>query len=636
MVFWDVAVDQAQKTIKDIWDCPGCGSLLSKSPKRSSGALKVERVMDKLFDRALNETITQARQVPVLINYSLGKKRYEKQPDKADLDLIKKIDESDIPYSFPTNKLPVGDKTSEPIRIGMTHVHHFYTKRNLFVSALIKNAMSSLHRSYQLRWSVIFQSICGSLSTKLTRYNMGKRGNGPLSGTLYVASLVAEANVLTLMGGKIKDFLFDPKTITKASSIVECKSSGNSLNQKGSMDYIFIDPPFGGNLMYSELNFLWESWLGVLTAIAQEAIISKEQRKNLIDYQILIQASFSVCFDLLKPGRWMTVEFHNSQNSVWNAIQEAIQQAGFVIADVRTLDKQQTTFKQVTTNAAVKQDLIISAYKPHASFEQQFEIQGGSVQGAWEFVRQHLDQLPMPGIIDGIVEMQAERTPYLLYDRMLAFHLTRGLTIPLDSSEFYRGLSDRFLTRDGMAFTNAQANAYDEQRLLAEKVEQLSLFVSDENSTRQWLRIELDTDAGNGPQTYAELQPKFLKQLHQSRFEQLPELLEILKENFLLDDQDRWYVPDLNKQADLEALRTASLLREFNQFIQGKGKIRAFRSEAVKAGFSKAWREHDYNLIVRVAERLPEQALQEDPQLKVYVDNARGRARLEPKQELLF
>jgi len=40
----------------------------------------------------------------------------------------------------------------------------------------------------------------------------------------------------------------------------------------------------------------------------------------------------------------MTIEFHNSQNSVWNAIQEGLQRAGFVIADVRVLDKQQETF----------------------------------------------------------------------------------------------------------------------------------------------------------------------------------------------------------------------------------------------------------------------------------------------------
>ncbi|MEZ4711659.1 MAG: hypothetical protein R3A44_30975 [Caldilineaceae bacterium] len=49
---------------------------------------------------------------------------------------------------------------------------------------------------------------------------------------------------------------------------------------------------------------------------------------------------------VLKSGRWITIEFHNSSNSVWVAIQEALEQAGFVVADVRTLDKKQETYKQ--------------------------------------------------------------------------------------------------------------------------------------------------------------------------------------------------------------------------------------------------------------------------------------------------
>jgi hypothetical protein len=42
----------------------------------------------------------------------------------------------------------------------------------------------------------------------------------------------------------------------------------------------------------------------------------------------------------------MTVEFHNSKNAVWNSIQEGLQRAGFVIADVRTLDKKQAALNR--------------------------------------------------------------------------------------------------------------------------------------------------------------------------------------------------------------------------------------------------------------------------------------------------
>jgi len=76
---------------------------------------------------------------------------------------------------------------------------------------------------------------------------------------------------------------------------------------------------------------------------------------------------------ILKPGRWITIEFHNSKNAVWNSIQEAIQSAGFVVADVRVLDKKRDSFNQVKeASQAIKQDLVISAYKPMGEFRKKF------------------------------------------------------------------------------------------------------------------------------------------------------------------------------------------------------------------------------------------------------------------------
>lgn len=636
MVFWDAAVDAKAGEIKEAWDCPKCGSKLAKSPRKDSGALKVERVMDTVYDRALGQTLRQARQVPVLINYSVGKKRFEKKPDAEDLALIRKIEESDIPYPFPTDELPRGFNTEQPkISHGLTHVHHFYTRRNLWVLTDLWEMISSSKNKHKMAW---VNTGIDTISSRLLNFRVSGSGKPtPLKGTLYISSLYPELNPHMMYFNKFHlriapiCNLLDGKTISttqSATSIITCPPN--------SLDYIFVDPPFGGNLMYSELNFMWESWLKVTTNNQQEAIVNKEQRKGLNEYQFLMEGCFREFYRLLKPGRWMTVEFHNSQNSIWNSIQEALLRAGFIVADVRTLDKQQATFKQVTTTAAVKQDLVISAYKPTTEFERRFSTEGGSAAGAWEFIRQHLEQLPMPGGQDQNIEVQGERMPYLLYDRMVAFHLVRGLTVPLSAAEFYQGLSQRWLMRDGMVFTAAQVSQYDRLRLKAERVQQLAIFVTDEASAIQWLRGELDPQTGHGPQTYAELMPRFLKQLFQERYEKLPELQVILEQNFLRDAEERWFVPDPENTAHLEALRQRDLLREFAEYTRGSGRIRVFRAEAVKAGFSKAWAEHDYKTIIQVAERLPEQALQEDPKLKLYYDNALNRAPQEMRQERLI
>ncbi len=67
-----------------------------------------------------------------------------------------------------------------------------------------------------------------------------------------------------------------------------------------------------------------------------------------------------------------------------------------------------------------------------------------SGESAWAFVDYHLGQLPIPELIDGKLEVLAERQDYLLYDRMVAFHIQRGLPVPLSAAEFYAGLRERY------------------------------------------------------------------------------------------------------------------------------------------------------------------------------------------------
>jgi hypothetical protein len=173
-----------------------------------------------------------------------------------------------------------------------------------------------------------------------------------------------------------------------------------------------------------------------------------------------------------------------------------------------------------------------------------------------------------------------------------------------------------------MYFLPDQVAEYDRRRLQVTELAQLSFFVDDERSAIQWLRQQLERER----QTYQQIQPKFLRELHKAEHEQLPELREILQQNFL-EDQGSWYVPDPNKQVDLEKLRDKALLREFDEYKTSKLKrLKVFRTEAVRAGFKAAWSARDYQTIVSVAQKLPEDVLQEDQTILMYFDNASMRA----------
>ena len=619
VVFWDQAIDHETGKLKDKYCCPNCNSNLGKRD--------CERAKMAVYDDLLQEVVTMSKQVPVLLNYTYGKRKYDKKLDESDLELIKKINSLSVPYWVPTDSLPNGYNTAQPIRShGVSHTHQFYSRRNLIILSALYHKCELSEVSEKLK--IWFTSQLVNIS-KLNRHRIGVSfPYNPLSGTLYISSMIEEANCFVAYENKLDKMVKAYGMIQSNETLVSCQSSTQSLMPDNCIDYIFTDPPFGGNLNYSELSFIWESWLKVKTNNEKEAICNDVQHKGLLEYQDLMTKCFSEFNRVLKPNRWMTVEFHNSKNSVWNAIQEALLRAGFVIADVRTLDKQQGSFKQVTTSSAVKQDLIISAYKPTDSFAKEFNLKAGTERTAWAFVRQHLSNVPVAVKRGGKLEVIAEREAFLLWDRMVAYHIMRGIAVPMDANDFYRGLDERYLKRDNMYFLPAQVNQYDKVRASCEVENvQLSFNISDEKSAIGWLYGLLDPAAGGTPQTYQDIMPKFMQELKAvDKREKLPELSVILEENFLKDDHGKWYIPDYTKSGDVAKLREKNLLKEFAEYQASKGKLKVFRSEAIRAGFAKLWKDKDFQAIVAMAERLPEETIQEDSNLLMYYDISLSRA----------
>ena len=219
-----------------------------------------------------------------------------------------------------------------------------------------------------------------------------------------------------------------------------------------------------------------------------------------------------------------------------------------------------------------------------------------------------------------------DREFYEAHRDMVAYHIMQGIPVPLDSTDFYRGLDEKFLKRDNMYFLPDQVNEYDTARITTEVENiQFELFVTNEKSAISWLYQQLD-EQFCGPQTYAELQPKFMQEVKAvDKYEQMPELATILEENFLQDEKGRWYIPDVTKEGDLVKLREKNLWKEFEGYMNSKGKLKLFRSEAIRVGFSRLWKEKNYKAIVDIAERLPEQTIQEDSNLLMYYDISLGR-----------
>ena len=614
IVFYDCAIDYKNQCMKEQFPCPNCGAIHTKK--------QLSKAFVTVFDKTLNKTIQQPKNVPVVIEYTDSKKkRHEKKPDNDDYELLKKIDAYEIKDFFPKDILPNGFNTQQPIKShNYTNVYQFFTKRSL----IIFSKLASLFKNEYL-W-LITSTIEGS--SKLNR----ERPFGlpsKLPGTLYIASTTREIDVINFVRRKINTYLKANYEKNWNTSILGINSASSTSLSDNTIDYIFTDPPFGANIMYSELNYIQESWLKVKTNNREEAIENEVQNKGLLDYQNLMQRCFNEYFRVLKPGHWITIEFSNTSAAVWNSIQLALNRVGFVIANVSSLDKQQGSFKAVTTPTAVKQDLVISCYKPSETFTKQFLIQD-SRANTWSFISEHLEHLPIPVVKDERTTSVIERSPKVLYDRLITYFFMRGLPVPLDAADFQEGLRNRYIQEDGMIFTSAQLNQYHDLKKKHNITDQPSLFVDiieSENDAIQWIKEKLEA----GPLKYQDIQPDYRKAYTINRKGEVEvELKDVLEENFIQEADGSWRVPDMNEQKDRDALRTKALLKIWEDYCSqvesGKAKkLKDVRLEAVKAGFKDCYQKKDFKRIVTIGDKVPENLLTEDETLLNYYDIATSK-----------
>ena len=657
-VFFEAAYDAVANKVQNDVTCSHCGAVATKE----NMDLQFESFMDgphKRIDR-------RPKRVPVLIKYSVGRTSFTKVPDADDLATIEKISQLGIPKNLPTVELPDCQMT----RVGRMRttntrcVHHMYLPRAGHLLSYLWG------KANEIKDTRIRNAIKYWLDSQFTNMSILNRYRpevsfpyNPLSGVFYVPSLISEADPFTAYANKIKRLTaaFSVSHARDGMAITSCGSASKLLIPSNSIDYIFTDPPFGENIYYADLNILVESWHRVLTDVKPEAIVDRVREKGVPEYQQLMRSCFSEYYRVLKPGRWMTVVFSNSRASVWNAIQVALQQVGFVVAEVTALDKVQGSFQQVVSPNTVKQDLVISAYKPNGGLEDRFNSSGANIESAWDFVQTHLKQLPVVKVTNGFPQELiniVERDPRRIYDRMASWFIRHGAMVPISTPEFLAELPVRFREMDGMVFLPDQLVEYEKARSRIPQVKQAELFVSDERSAIDWLTNFLL----KRPSTRAEIHPEYIPQIGSAKRkgEIIPELDQLLEDNFLKYDgtgevpsqihsylssnhkdqrgldksdpalvakaKDRWYVPDPNKAQDLEKKREKALLKEFETYKAFTGrKIKESRLEVLRAGFRAAWAAKDYQTIIGIANKLPEETLQEDEKLLTLYDLALTR-----------
>jgi len=336
------------------------------------------------------------------------------------------------------------------------------------------------------------------------------------------------------------------------------------------MDYIFTDPPYGGSVQYGELNFIWEAWLDLDTHWHElEIIVNETREKTDIDWAELMRQAMRECYRVLKPGRWISLCYHDTSEGTWQLVQDLMTEVGFIPEQSENalfIDTGQKSFNQLMAEKVTKRDLVINFRKPYPG-----EVTGQlTLFDARDFAT--FQEAARAVLIEALTNHPGN-TADRLYDELVSHLVRAGQFERHDFDELLRSVAEPVREpRMANLFEKEQPNLFGTHEVVRWYLKASADIVDEAESAKE-------TAAARRLETYmarylAE-NPEELGVHYSDLFEQyLPVkdkprrlLQEWLPEFFFKTPEGTWRPPaDDQERAQLAALRSSGLLRRVKRF----------------------------------------------------------------------
>jgi DNA modification methylase len=381
-----------------VFQCPRC---LEKVPlfdcvkamgQTAKGTPKKIKACPYCYSRGHVEEISTRSErfgpVPVLVSYLCEEgckprraQRRHNDPDpkkcaffeKYDLGKLREIEAKEIPHWYPPHRMMNVESVTEPWgdewRPGRDFrtVAELFTKRNLWALAAI-NEVAKQEPCLDDLLRFAFTAVVLNCS-RMYRFRPSLKG-GFQAGTYYLPQEAQIINVWRAFTDKIRDLKRGFEEVAPNSELLVSTQTVTDLSAipPASIDYIFTDPPYGGNYQYGELNFVWEAWLDFNTHWHDEEIIVNEIRgKTDTDWARMMHQAMSECYRVLKPGRWTSLCYHDTSEGTWQLVQDLMTEIGFIPEQSDAalyIDTGQKSFNQLMAEKVTRRDLVINFRKP--------------------------------------------------------------------------------------------------------------------------------------------------------------------------------------------------------------------------------------------------------------------------------
>jgi DNA modification methylase len=366
---------------------------LYDAPKIKEGYNKVTYYCPNCKKRDIDEVVSLRSQregsYPVAITYNCNHCGIEqerripyprKESDYPDLTHLDEIAHSPIKGWVPNIPMMYVESgewglLQRPYHGDIRSITDFYSPRNLRAIAFILEVIKTNFQGH-IRDALLFALEAISMNmSKLQGYSENPMfPNNMMKGTLYTPPVWREYNVLSWLEGKIRNLVSGYKAIKKESiekrGIAISTQSACDLSQipSNSIDYVFTDPPYSNKIQFGELNFIWEGWLQLSDDWkGDEIIVNNARNLGEPEWTDKMRLAMAECYRVLKPGRCISLCYHDSSEGTWAAVQDIMSECGFIIEDAAHavfIDTDRKSWKQIVADKVTKRDLVLNYRKP--------------------------------------------------------------------------------------------------------------------------------------------------------------------------------------------------------------------------------------------------------------------------------
>lgn len=230
-----------------------------------------------------------------------------------------------------------------------------------------------------------------------------------------------------------------------------------------SVDMVLTDPPYGANVMYSELIDFFHVWnykssiaeqIGFtepLSPKANEIIVNSVAGKDFQYYQDGITSVLSECHKKVKKDGYLVFSFHDKSLDSWLAVLESIYSAGFYLKKCYPVQAETRTGAHTSNKNSIGIDLMLVCQKVSVMPSQMTMITDEVIEDAIAITRQFLvetlekfqkveAEFTVPDIQNiAIAEFFAALKNYYLYDMTSKQIILSKLQVFLDNIEDVAG-----------------------------------------------------------------------------------------------------------------------------------------------------------------------------------------------------